>query len=78
MAIGLGGMLGGLLATAASAGCVILLQQKLPDFSGVLPMPATILLISALIPLGFLLGFIPAFWGIRAYQSRKLGELHSY
>ena len=78
MAIGLGGMLGGLLATLASAGCVILLQQKLPDFSGVLPMPASILLISALIPLGFILGFIPAFWGIRAYQSRKLGELHSY
>jgi cell division transport system permease protein len=78
MAIGIGGMLGGILAAAASAGCIFLLMQQLPDLSGLLPVSTTLMIISALIPLGFLLGFIPALLGIRAYQSRKLGDLHSY
>ena len=78
MAISLGGMLGGFLASLACAGCVYFIQRQLPEIAGVLPLNTSILLISLLIPIGFLLGFIPSLAGIRAYQSRKLGELHSY
>lgn len=78
MAIGLGGMLGGFLASMACAACLFSLQQQFPEIAGTLPAEQSVLLVSLLIPLGFLLGFIPALAGIRAYQSRKLGQLHSY
>ena len=78
MSIGIGGMLGGLLACAGTLGCVGFLQNQFPDLSDALPITEAVLLAGLLIPTGFLLGFLPALGGIRAYQSRKLGELHSY
>ena len=78
LAIGLGGLLGGLLATSGIAACVFYVHNKFPELAEALPLTNSLIFACALLPVGFLLGFIPALTGMNAYQSKKLKDLHQY
>ena len=77
LAIGLGGLFGGILAAALLAAALTLLHRELPELAFAFPAEKAGLICLLLIPAGFLISFIPALNGIRAYQQKKSGDLYS-
>jgi cell division transport system permease protein len=77
LAIGLGGLFGGLLAAVLLASCLIFLIRELPETAFAFPIVKAALICAALVPAGFLMCFLPALNGIRAYQQKKSGELYA-
>lgn len=78
LAIGYGGLLGGVLASAGISACIFYVHNKFPELAEALPIMDSFIFAIALAPAGFLLGFVPALTGMNAYQSKKLKDLHQY
>lgn len=77
LAIGMGGLLGGVFSAVMLTLIWQFASKQFPEISPVLPVMECSIICASLIPAGFLLSFLPALGGIRAYQRKKLSELHS-
>lgn len=78
LAIGLGGMLGGILAAFLLSAACFSAARQFPEAEMLIPLNFALPVILCLVPAGFMLSFIPATFGIRAYQQKKLSDLHRY
>jgi cell division transport system permease protein len=76
LSVGLGGAIGGIAASVLLGIGIQILIRFFPEASPYFPDEMILWICLGIIPAGFLLSFFPALGAIKAYQQRKLSDLH--